>query len=73
MYVVAGGGNSAGEVMSSTETLQEGGLNWETGQELPRTLRWMASVSLDHTVLLIGIVYYHILHLYTNNNCRRRN
>ena len=28
----------------------------------------MASVSLDNTVLLIGIIYYHILHLSINNN-----
>ena len=57
MYVVVGGITSAGKLISSTETLQEGGLNWETGQALPRKLLWIASVSLDHTVLLIGIVY----------------
>ena len=68
---MAGGLNSAGEFISSTETLQEGGLNWETGQALPRILYLMASVSLDNTVLLLGIVYYHILHLFINNNCRR--
>ena len=54
--------------LSSTETLQEGGLNWETGQALPRQLYYMASVTLDHTVLLIGIVYYDILHLSINND-----
>ena len=53
---MAGGKDSANEVISSTETLQEGGLNWETGQALPRRLWDMASVSLDHTVLLLGIV-----------------
>ena len=65
--------DSDGIGISSTETLQEGGLNWETGQALPRILYWMTSVSLDHTVLLIGIVYYHILHLLINNNYRRNN
>ena len=68
---MAGGINSAGRGISSTETLQEGGLNWETGQALPRKLYYMASVTLDHTVLLIGIVYYDILHLCINDNCRR--
>ena len=68
---MAGGADSANEVISSTETLQEGGLNWETGQALPRRLYGMASVSLDNTVLLIGIVYYHILYLFINNNYRR--
>ena len=69
---MAGGRNSAHQFISSTETLQEGGLNWETGQALPRRLFSMASVSLDYTVLLIGIVYYPILHLSINNNCRRK-
>ena len=67
---MAGGGNSAG-VISSTETLQEGGLNWETGQALPRILSAMASVSLDNTVLLLGILSHDILHLSTNDNFRR--
>ena len=67
---MAGGYNSAGGI-SSTETLQEGGLNWETGQSLPRIFYAMASVSLDSSVLLLGIVSYHILHLSINNNCRR--
>ena len=71
---MAGGEDSIFEGgISSTETLEEGGLNWETGQALPRRLFHMASVSLDNTVLLIGIVYYHILHSFINNNYRRNN
>ena len=66
---MAGGADNS--LISSTETLQEGGLNWEFGQALPRSLYGMASVSLDSSVLLLGIVSYHILHLYINNNCRR--
>ena len=66
--------DSANEVISSTETLQEGGLNWETGQALPRRLYYTASVSLDNTVLLLGIVLsYNILHLSKTINCRRNN
>ena len=68
---MAGGRDSDGIGLDSTETLQEGGLNWETGQALPRRLYEMASVSLDGSVLLLGIVSYGILHVSINNNCRR--
>ena len=55
VYVVVGGTNSLGGTMSHTEILQEGGQRWETGQPLPRILAGMASVSLDNSVLLLGI------------------
>ena len=54
---MAGGTNRQGGRMSHTEMLQEGGLRWETGQPLPRILDGMASVSLDASVLLLGIAY----------------
>ena len=54
---MAGGTNRQGGRMSHTEILQEGGLRWETGQPLPRILDGMASVSLDASVLLLGIAY----------------
>ena len=53
VFVVAGGQNSAG-LLSSTELLYDGGESWVTGQALPRTLGWAASVSLADSVLLLG-------------------
>ena len=54
MYVVAGGWGKYGEDLSSTEVLYDGGLSWVTGQTLPRTLKYPASVSLADSVLLLG-------------------
>ena len=52
VFVVAGGYSS--EYLSSTELLYEGGESWVTGQALPRTLHFPASVSLADSVLLLG-------------------
>ena len=52
---MAGGYN--GEYLSSTEVLYDGGLSWVTGQALPRTLFYSASVSLADSVLLPGTFY----------------
>ena len=43
--------------LSSTEVLYDGGLSWVTGQALPRTLSYPASVSLGYSVLLLGTFY----------------
>jgi len=52
VFVVAGGYNS--RYLDSTELLYEGEESWVTGQALPRTLGYPASVSLADSVLLIG-------------------
>ena len=67
VYVVAGGLGSNYEDLSSTEVLYDGGLelevlydaglSWVTGQALPRTLYFPASVSLADSVLLLGTFY----------------
>jgi len=54
VYVVAGGEGKGGGYLSSTEVLYDGGLEWVTGQALPRSLLWPASVSLANSVLLLG-------------------
>ena len=54
VYVVAGGVGNNDEYLSSTEVLYDGGLSWVTGQALPRTLWYPASVSLADSVLLLG-------------------
>ena len=54
VFVVAGGGDSNHQYLSSTELLYEGGQSWVTGQALPRTLGLSASVSLADSVLLLG-------------------
>ena len=54
VYVVAGGWNNNYEDLSSTEVLYDGGLSWVTGQALPRTLTYPASVSLGDYILLLG-------------------
>jgi len=52
VFVVAGGYGS--RYLDSTELLYDGGESWVTGQALPRTLGWAASVSLADSVLLLG-------------------
>jgi len=52
VFVVAGGFNS--KTLSSTELLYDGAQSWVTGQALPRTLYYPASVSLADSVLLLG-------------------
>ena len=60
---MAGGYNNG--YLSSTEVLYDGGLSWVTGQALPRTLAYPASVSLGDSVLLLGgyllqyLIIYH--------------
>ena len=49
---MAGGYGS--RYLDSTELLYDGGESWVTGQALPRTLGWAASVSLADSVLLLG-------------------
>ena len=57
VYVVAGGRDNNWNELSSTEVLYDGGLSWVTGQALPRTLAYPASVSLGDSVLLLGTFY----------------
>ena len=57
VFVVAGGEGSNNKLLSSIELLYEGGESWVTGQALPRTLKWPASVSLADSVLLLGYLY----------------
>ena len=57
---MAGGWGNTGR-LSSTEVLYDGGLSWVTGQALPRTLSYPASVSLADSVLLLG--GYHLQYL----------
>ena len=54
---MAGGEDNNGDDLSSTELLYDGGLSWVTGQALPRTLGYPASVSLADSVLLLGTFY----------------
>ena len=71
---MAGGEDNNGDDLSSTEVLYDGGLSWVTGQALPRTLAWPASVSLADSVLLLGTfstVSYDISQLIMIYNCRR--
>ena len=69
---MAGGYNSG--YLDSTELLYDGGDSWVTGQALPRTLGYAASVSLADSILLIGnlysTMYYYISQLFIDN-CRR--
>ena len=59
------GGQGSSRPESSTEVLYDGGLSWVTGQALPRTLYYPASVSLADSVLLLGeyllqyLIIYH--------------
>jgi len=55
VYVVAGGRKKHGGTdLRSTELLYASTSKWRPGPNLPRTLFSPASVSLDHSVLLIG-------------------
>ena len=67
VYVVAGGWGNNREHLSSTEVLYDGGLSWVTGQALPRTLYYPASVSLADSFLLLGSFYSIIKYITVDN------
>lgn len=52
--LVVAGGTRGSTYFSSTEILREDATGWAWAGSLPRTLSWMASVSMEDYVLLIG-------------------
>merc|ERR1712142_913 len=54
VYVVAGGSSKGNTYLRSTELLYATTRKWRAGQELPRALQSLASVSFRNSVLIFG-------------------
>ena len=53
MFLVAGGWDGS-NVLSSTETLVEGGQSWKVHQDLPTGRKYLRGISLLNTVIMTG-------------------
>merc|ERR1719186_698023 len=54
VLIVAGGQYNSYTLLSSTEKMTTGATAWTTINPLPRTLYWVATVSMDNSIILSG-------------------